>query len=204
MGDKTRKEAPEPPESLSEDAKAAWREVIAAYGPCPERIAGPLLEEYAQQIAIARRARARVDEEGLIVGNAKGEPVPHPALAVERRALEAMSRLAGRMESPPRRRDGYMVEATRKALAAAPDVKDQERFKGAVAATMTLAWIIDEAQRAGGEALRRAAYGPIPSYLKAVRELGLTPVVQAVDAVQAADEAPVTDLGKWMAKRAGG
>lgn len=198
-------DTPPAPPSLSEAAAEAWREVIAAHGPGADRIAGPLLEEYAQAVAVAREARGRVDREGLVVADAKGAAVAHPALAVEARALDTIRRLTPQVAPKAHRGDGYMARATSKALAAAPEVSDDERFAGAVAATRTLAWIIDMAQEDGREAMRRAAFGPIPSYLKALKDLGLTPVLRAVEepgeAGEAGASAPVTSLDSWVSGR---
>ena len=50
-----------PPAHLSSDAREAWAEVTAASGPTLSPADAPVLEEYAQAIATARAARARVD-----------------------------------------------------------------------------------------------------------------------------------------------
>lgn len=196
---------PPPPESLEEDAAQVWCDTLEAYGAGAAKVAGPLLEEYCQAVAIARRARKRVDDEQIIVGDAKGSPIAHPAIAIERRAMETIRRLEDRFKPPLRRQgtydQGFMVRKTRQAVDAAPELRDEPRYAGAVAATMTLAWIIDESQRAGGEVLRRAAYGPIPTYLKTLEKLGLTPTLQAVDDVPDADgaeAAAVTSIDAWM------
>ena len=42
-------------------------------------------------------------------------------------------------------------------------------------AVRTLAWLIDEAQRAGIEELRKAAFGAIPAYVRGCAELHITP-----------------------------
>lgn len=194
-------DTPKPPASLSTDAAQAWTEVLESCGPGCHRLAGPLLEEYAQAIATARAARARVDTEGLIVADAKGSPVPHPALSVEAKALDTIRRLAPRFTPKAHRGDGYMARATAKALAAAPDVSGDDRFAGAVAATKTLAWIIDMAQEDGREAMRRAAFGPIPTYLKAVKDLGLAPALRAVEETEQKKDATVTSIDKWVAGR---
>lgn len=194
-------DTPPAPPSLSEAAAEAWREVIAAHGPGADRIAGPLLEEYAQAVAVAREARGRVDREGLVVADAKGSPIPHPALSVEAKALDTIRRLAPRFAPKAHRGDGYMARATAKALAAAPDVSGDDRYAGAVAATKTLAWIIDMAQEDGREAMRRAAFGPIPTYLKAVKDLGLAPALRAVEETEQKKDAKVTSIDKWVAGR---
>ena len=47
---------------------------------------GPDLEAYCSQVARMRDAQARVDAEGLVVADVKGNPVPHPALSIEKAA----------------------------------------------------------------------------------------------------------------------
>ena len=47
---------------------------------------GPDLEAYCTQVARMRDAQARIDAEGIVVADARGNPVPHPALAIEKAA----------------------------------------------------------------------------------------------------------------------
>lgn len=192
-----------PPQHLSDAAAEAWEQVVTAAGATIGPADAPLLEEYAQAIATARAARDRVNAEGVIVADARGEAVPHPALTVEAKALDTIRRLAPHFAPKAHRAAGYMYRATNKALAAAPDVSGNERYAGAVAATRTLAWIIDMAQEDGREAMRRAAFGPIPTYLKAIKDLGLSPTLRAVeDAPDSnAPDAAVTSLDSWVAGR---
>lgn len=192
-----------PPQHLSDAAAEAWEQVVTAAGATIGPADAPLLEEYAQAIATARAARDRVNAEGLIVADARGEAVPHPALTVEAKALDTIRRLAPHFAPKAHRAAGYMYRATNKALAAAPDVSGNERYAGAVAATRTLAWIIDMAQEDGREAMRRAAFGPIPTYLKAIKDLGLSPTLRAIeDAPDSnAPDAAVTSLDSWVAGR---
>lgn len=192
-----------PPQHLSDAAAEAWEQVVTAAGATIGPADAPLLEEYAQAIATARAARDRVNAEGLIVADARGEAIPHPALTVEAKALDTIRRLAPHFAPKAHRAAGYMYRATNKALAAAPDVSGNERYAGAVAATRTLAWIIDMAQEDGREAMRRAAFGPIPTYLKAIKDLGLSPTLRAIeDAPDSnAPDAAVTSLDSWVAGR---
>ena len=53
-----------------------------------ERIDGPDLEAYCGQVSRLRDAQAWIAEEGLIVADAKGVPMPHPALLIERQAQD--------------------------------------------------------------------------------------------------------------------
>lgn len=192
-----------PPQHLSDAAAEAWEQVVTAAGATIVPADAPLLEEYAQAITTARAARDRVNADGVIVADARGEAVPHPALTVEAKALDTIRRLAPHFAPKAHRAAGYMYRATNKALAAAPDVSGNERYAGAVAATRTLAWIIDMAQEDGREAMRRAAFGPIPTYLKAIKDLGLSPTLRAVeDAPDSnAPDAAVTSLDSWVAGR---
>lgn len=82
---------PPPPAALSDLAKQAWAE-LAVGGETPAQLAA--LECAAVQLARARDAQARIDSEGPIIAGPKGEPIPHPALAIERAAQEQVRRWA--------------------------------------------------------------------------------------------------------------
>lgn len=64
---------------------------------------GPALQAYAGQIARLREAQHRIDDEGLVVADARGNPIPHPALAIERAAQNEIREWAKTMR-PPRAR----------------------------------------------------------------------------------------------------
>lgn len=68
------------PEHMSEMAKKVWDEMEEIFTPAPG------FEAYCNQLAIERDAGARIAAEGLIVADSKGQPVPHPALEIQRRA----------------------------------------------------------------------------------------------------------------------
>lgn len=70
------------------DVNKIKAEILKAYGDGSERIDGPDLEAYSGQIARLRDAQTRIAEEGLIVRDAKGQPIPHPAIAIEKAAQE--------------------------------------------------------------------------------------------------------------------
>ena len=74
------------PAHLPGDVAAVWVEVVSAYGDGSERIEGPALEAFCGQVARLRDAQRRLSEEGSVVADPKGNPVPHPALAIERAA----------------------------------------------------------------------------------------------------------------------
>lgn len=60
----------------------------------------PAVEQMVQQIVTARDARRRIDVDGLVVLGAKDEPVPHPALAIERAAQTEIRRWHERLVTP--------------------------------------------------------------------------------------------------------
>ncbi len=74
--------------SLPSDIAAVWAEVVKAYGPGSEKIMGPALEAYCGQVVRLRDAQRRIAVEGLVVADSKGQPIPHPALAIERVAQD--------------------------------------------------------------------------------------------------------------------
>lgn len=169
------KEPPAPPEGMSALAAAVWFEVVAS-NDLAGNVNRTALEAYCTLVARLREARHRVDDEGMVVKDTKGHVVPHPALLVERQTAEEI-RSWGDQFAPlvkPVRKRGYMADATAEAIAAAPHLDDR-RFAGAIAAVKTLAWLIDEAQRAGMDQLQKAGFGIIPTYVKVCRELQITP-----------------------------
>lgn len=83
------------PKSLTGAAKEAWPEVCDLDAPVH------VLEALAVQIARLRDARARIDEEGLIIEGDKGKPVEHPALAIERAAQTEIRRIYADHEPRP-------------------------------------------------------------------------------------------------------
>jgi len=70
------------PDHLSAEARAVWESVVAGKPGCE----GPDLEAYCVQVSRMRDAQSRIDREGLVVADVKGNPVPHPALAIEKAA----------------------------------------------------------------------------------------------------------------------
>ena len=73
------------PDHLSAAAREVWDATVAAHSN-PDWIVGPDLEAYCTQVSRMRDAQARIDREGLIVADAKGNPIPHPAIAIEKAA----------------------------------------------------------------------------------------------------------------------
>lgn len=165
---------PRAPEHLPDAAAAVWREVVAEHH-LLEPVDRVALEAYCTTVVRYRDAARKVADEGLVVAGARG-PIVHPALAVERQLAEQVTTLGARVlpRRSPRRRRGPMYDATKTSVDAAVHLSSQ-KYAGPVAAVLTLAWLIDEAQREGPEALRRTAFGAIPAYIKACAELQITP-----------------------------
>lgn len=136
-----------------------------------------MLEAYCSLLAQYRAIAKKVAQEGIVVdGGEKRGAVLHPALSAQRDLGEQIRRWGPTITRPARatRKAGPMVDATRKSIAASDALKG-EAFAGLIEATVTLAWLIDEAQRAGIDALQKASFVLIPSYVKACAELQITP-----------------------------
>lgn len=78
-----------------------WAEIVDAYGPEWEKIAGPALEAYCGQVSVMRDAQKRIAEEGLIVGDTKGMPIQNPSILIERQAQDEI-RKWGSQFCPPK------------------------------------------------------------------------------------------------------
>lgn len=78
----------EAPGHLPEGVAKAWAEVVSAYGEGWEAIAGPSLEAYCGQVSVLRDAQRRIDDEGLVVADPKGFPIPNPSIAIAKSAQE--------------------------------------------------------------------------------------------------------------------
>lgn len=165
----------EPPDHLPEEVATVWREIVAS-----NDLAGTVdrsaLEAFSSLLARLRQARARIEEEGMVVTDTRGKVVPHPALALERDLAEDIRKWGDRFAPlvKPVRKRGYVADATARSIQGAEHLKEA-RYAGAIAALKTLAWLIDEAQRDSMEALQKAARDTIPNYLKACAELQITP-----------------------------
>ncbi|MFH6687457.1 P27 family phage terminase small subunit [Cellulosimicrobium funkei] len=189
---------PEPPEDLPARAVEVWNEIVES-NDLAGRVDRAALEVFCTLVAQLREARDRVEAEGMVVEDKRGRVIPHPALQVERQLAEQIRAWGDRFEPlvRPTRKRGYMADATAVAIANAPHLTDK-KYAGAIAAAKTLAWLIDEAQRAGMDALQRATFGTIPTYLKTCAELQITPA-----SVPAAAAAPAKRKSKLEVLRGG-
>ena len=174
----------EPPDRLPDDAAEVWREVVAA-GRLAPTVTAALLEAYCELVIRQRDAAKTLHAEGIVVdGGEKRGAIVHPALVAERQMSEQLREWAPLFTRPSaaRRRRGPMYDATKQSIAAVPELRDDQRFTAACEAVLTLAWVIDEAQREGIDELRKVSYNVIPSYLKGCAELQITPASLPEDA----------------------
>lgn len=166
----------EPPERLADDVADIWRENVARADRFAPTVDAALFEAYCSLVARWRTTAKAVVGDGIVVADDKKGAIVHPALAAERQLAEQIREWAplfNRRPSPSRR-SGTMYDATRKSIRAAELDKD-DRYAGAVAGVLTIAWLIDEAQRDGVDALQKASYVLIPNYLKGCADLQITP-----------------------------
>lgn len=71
------------PVGLAEHLSEIWDETV---GSVQASIGSAGLESLCIQIHRMRDAQARVTDEGMVTSDAKGNPCPHPALEIERKA----------------------------------------------------------------------------------------------------------------------
>jgi phage terminase small subunit len=166
----------EPPERLSGAVADVWRETVDRAASFAPIVDAAMFEAYCTLIARWRSTAKQVADDGLVVGDEKKGAIVHPALAAERQLADQIKDWAPLFNRPPsaRRKAGPMYDATKRSMKAAK-LGDSKEFEGACEAVLTLAWLIDEAQRAGLEALQKASFVMIPSYLKGCAELQITP-----------------------------
>ena len=165
-----------PPEYLDAELVPIWEEVVAQLPPT-RKINPVRLEAYCAQIRTLRLAYQDVAQVGVTHEDATGKTVTNPAVGVIRDMHIALSKW-GHEFAPAatiKRRRGTMYDATRASVRAAAHLQKKAEYSGAIEATCTLAWLIDEAQRVGIDELQKAAFGTIPTYLKACAALQITP-----------------------------
>lgn len=77
------------PDYLPKRVADVWDEVEAAFSPTAfDRLNKQNLEAYCGQVATMREAQQRVSKEGIIIADAKGDPIEHPAIGIVKRAQE--------------------------------------------------------------------------------------------------------------------
>lgn len=166
----------DPPEHLSEEVAEVWKSLIGGADSFAPTVDAAVFEAYCTLIIRWRKTSQSVAEDGIVVGDEKKGAIVHPALAAQRALADQIKDWSPLFNRPPaaRRRSGPIYDSTHKSIKAAELDKD-DRFEGVCKAVLTLAWLIDEAQRAGIEALQKATYNLIPTYLKGCDQLQISP-----------------------------
>ena len=82
-------QALEPPAGLAERLRPLWVELAAAVSP---NIGPAGLEALAAALYLLRGAQSAIEKDGLIVVDAKGTAVAHPAIQIERLAGDEIRR----------------------------------------------------------------------------------------------------------------
>jgi len=72
-----------PPPSLPDGMRDLWCELSAGI---PERVPDAKVEGLVTAMHRLRDARSRIANEGSVVADARGNPVAHPAIAIEKQA----------------------------------------------------------------------------------------------------------------------
>lgn len=88
------------PAELQPDVRAVYDEVLSAWGDLRRDVEGPALEAYAGQVARLREAQRRLAKEGLVIADPKGNPIPHPAIVIERDAQAQIRSWGDRFKAP--------------------------------------------------------------------------------------------------------
>lgn len=78
------------PKSIADDPelRSIWAELEPQFAP---RIGAAGLEAATYAMRQIREAEGRLRAEGLIAADGKGNPVPHPAIAIQERAVKALN-----------------------------------------------------------------------------------------------------------------
>ena len=71
------------PDNLPDHISVIWDELIDSVR---FQIGEAGMESLCSQVYRMREAGTRIDEEGIVVQDSKGNPVPHPAIEIEKRA----------------------------------------------------------------------------------------------------------------------
>ena len=75
-----------PPTHLAAPEQTAWLELAARWPANVPMPSGPRFEAWLGQAARLRDAQQRLANDGLIISSPKGDPIPHPALGIEKQA----------------------------------------------------------------------------------------------------------------------
>jgi P27 family predicted phage terminase small subunit len=92
-----------PPPHLEPEAREFWERSVVrlAEAGIVDRVDAPVLELLATQYARIRQAQATIEAEGMYVEGSRGQPRPHPAIAIEREATRVFLGLADHFALTP-------------------------------------------------------------------------------------------------------
>lgn len=89
------------PAHLPPDVAHVWGEFVGR-----SKNVGAEFEAWCGQVARLRDAQHRLSVEGLVVADAKGSPIPHPALVIERQAQAELRAWGARFSGLGKRASG--------------------------------------------------------------------------------------------------
>ena len=67
-------------------------QLLAEWPPNQPPPTGPVWRAYVGLVARNLEAQERLDTEGLVVADLRGNPIPHPAILIERNTADALRR----------------------------------------------------------------------------------------------------------------
>lgn len=96
-----------PPEEMPENVADVWREIVEAHVDADDdsigRKVGPRMEAFCAITADLRDATKRVSTDGLLVQDARGTAIPHPAIAIKNDASRELARYGDEFRPKPQR-----------------------------------------------------------------------------------------------------
>ena len=78
------------PENLDPEIESIWRELVFEI---KRKIPRSIAESMVCQIRNIRDARKAIENDGIVVQDAKNNAVPHPALEIERQSIKTLNLL---------------------------------------------------------------------------------------------------------------
>lgn len=102
-GDGTMKTVPEPPEWIGESAAAEWRRVapdLIARGRLNDADLGSL-ESYCLAIGTVRDMQRKIAAEGAVIDDPRRGPRKHPAMSIQKEAMNSARLLANELGLTP-------------------------------------------------------------------------------------------------------
>lgn len=105
--------AAEPPKTLTKDAAAIWKRVVAAMPVATyTRADESLIAAYCEAVALHRRATAEIDAKGMTVAGSTGQLTISPFVKIQADQARLIVSLGGRLGLDPASRQSLHVEDT--------------------------------------------------------------------------------------------